>query len=777
MSENVAQIEIQTIDNTGNGLDSASTRFDNFGKQLENLEKNLKPVKQILDSGIAIGGSMSGMASLAKNSGNVSAAMTDLKSNLLQIGGAASEAGETLSGVEEALQQVAKAGAMVTQFFTAVRASVEFGQKLVAGYEALKVVYAEMHAVQTAATASAAKEITAKTTDIIVTETSTISQANNNRQKIVSASLWSTLTKNIMANAAAQKVWTVTSTITSNVLSGLNKLKVLSISLLNSTTIGTYALAAAQKVWAAVTTMASGAVTLLNVAMAANPIMFWVTAIAALAAGIGIAISKIRSFTKESETAAEKAMKAAEAIERLQGSRDASRDESGRKAERLTMLASKEGRTSQEEEEMAELISDLNDEYADLNLTMEDAENGFRRLHDEMDEQIVRESTHQIEQLWKAWREGINGGASKEETDKIFQQIQDTEKRQMEAKNRITQRELEDQQKVKEAELANQEKVKEAELANQKKIQQEKEKNQDLVKDLQEEISNEGKSQLQRELDAVQKKIEARDQEMKKLLQEGQISQKQYDQEMQQIKNVGEARKKQIEERYEKEAKEKEKAETAEKAKAKAEEAKAKAEEAKRNRDEVQGYADSMKAAFVKTSQDRREEKEDEDFASLMETNPLKAFQFAREKTAQSANLEQNAKKDWQKTFQEAKKDGVIDEAEKKQLEKAQARYEEALRQRERSESKLKSAQGAIDQNVQDILGKQGAPSGPVDALMKGSMEAFQKETELRNQEKPAEKNIQNIVDILREHFRISENFAVQNRETSDQIRNGLVGV
>lgn len=50
MSENVAQIEIQTIDNTGNGLSSVSTRFDNFGKQLENLEKNLKPVKQILDN-------------------------------------------------------------------------------------------------------------------------------------------------------------------------------------------------------------------------------------------------------------------------------------------------------------------------------------------------------------------------------------------------------------------------------------------------------------------------------------------------------------------------------------------------------------------------------------------------------------------------------------------------------------------------------------------------------------------------------------------------------
>lgn len=50
MSENVAQIEIQTIDNTGNGLSSVSTRFDNFDETLENLDKNLKPVKQILDN-------------------------------------------------------------------------------------------------------------------------------------------------------------------------------------------------------------------------------------------------------------------------------------------------------------------------------------------------------------------------------------------------------------------------------------------------------------------------------------------------------------------------------------------------------------------------------------------------------------------------------------------------------------------------------------------------------------------------------------------------------
>ncbi|MBP3692821.1 MAG: hypothetical protein J6J31_00095 [Thermoguttaceae bacterium] len=675
MSENVAQIEIQTIDNTGNGLSSVSTRFDNFGKQLENLEKNLKPVKQILDSGIAIGGSMSGMASLAKNSGNVSAAMEDLKTNLLQIGGAASEAGEKLSEFDGALQNIAKAGAIATQFFTAVRGSVEFGKKLVAGYEAMKVIWAEAQAIK-AATA--------------------------------------TITIN-----------TATRTVHNGVVATSSKL-------LSIETVKVTAVTIAQKAWAAITGVCTTAVRLLNIAMAANPLMFWITALAAVGSAIGIFISRIRSQGDAMEEFAKKAEHALKTIQKNKEHDTWIDDESVRYMEHLELLAQKKNRSQKDDQMAAQMLGVLNNRYKGLNLTLEDAKNGFFRLHKAMAELELERAKKEIEDLSNAHTDASRGG-DKELAEKIHKQINEAYVRKKEAEKKITELELEHQQEVTNA----------------------LNKAQNVREQLNRQIREEGLDARQKELEAVDQLISKEKENLSTLHEKGKLTKEQYDDEIAKLDEVGNKQKKLIEDRFKREA----------------------AEEAKRNRDEVQGYADSMKQAFQKTSQDRREEKEDEDFASLMETNPLKAFQFAREKTAQSVNLEQNAKKDWQKTFQEAKKDGVIDEAEKKQLEKAQARYEEALRQRERSESKLKSAQGAIDQNVQDILGKQGAPSGPVDALMKGSMEAFQKETELRNQEKPAEKNIQNIVDILREHFRISENFAVQNRETSDQIRNGLVGV
>lgn len=682
MSENVAQIEIQTIDNTGNGLSSVSTRFDNFGKQLENLEKNLKPVKQILDSGIAIGGSMSGMASLAKNSGNVSAAMEDLKTNLLQIGGAASEAGEKLSGFGSAFQKLTEYGAIATQFFSTVRASVEFGQKLTAGFEAMKVIWAEAQAIK------------------VATATITIN--------------------------------TATRTVHNGVVATSSKL-------LSIETVKVTAVTIAQKAWAAITGVCTAAVRLLNIAMAANPLMFWITALAAVGSAIGIFISRIRSQGDAMEEFAKKAEHALKTIQKNKEHDTWIDDESVRYMEHLELLAQKKNRSQKDDQMAAQMLGVLNNRYKGLNLTLEDAKNGFFRLHKAMAELELERAKKEIEDLSNAHTDASRGG-DKELAEKIHKQINEAYVRKKEAEKKITELELEHQQEVTNA----------------------LNKAQNVREQLNRQIREEGLDARQKELEAVDQLISKEKENLSTLHEKGKLTKEQYDDEIAKLDEVGNKQKKLIEDRFKREA---------------AEEAKAKAEEAKRNRDEVQGYADSMKAAFVKTDQERRKEKEDEDFASLMETNPLKAFQFAREKTAQSVNLEQNAKKDWQKTFQEAKKDGVIDEAEKKQLEKAQARYEEALRQRERSESKLKSAQGAIDQNVQDILGKQGAPSGPVDALMKGSMEAFQKETELRNQEKPAEKNIQNIVDILREHFRISENFAVQNRETSDQIRNGLVGV
>lgn len=748
-NENEVQIQINTVDNTGDGIEKINNRFKSFDETLENLDKKLKPLQSVLDGGIAAGGTVGALGSLAKESGNLGAAFEDLKANFLGIADSAGESVGSLTGFHAAIDNIAKVGAETAKVLGALKTSVEIARKVTGAIEAGRTiwdVYKTSLKNATAATA-AANTATAAVNTATVANTVTVS-ANASMNTINTACI--EINSAATAQRTATKIAENTAIVSGTAATNVNTARTL-VNAAATKAAGLAAIFAAAKIaiW-------SRAQAILNAVMAANPIMFLITAVTTgltLFAMFGGSLLKSAASTKK---ASEETEKNCAALQKQREEHQKASEEMSQYAARLELLAQKESLTQEESQEAAQMIDAMNQKYKDLNLTLEDAANGFERLKIAQAQETIQDANKEIAELEKHLKnlqnESGKGSAeerkeNREDIGETVQKIEEAKKRRLDASNTITN----------------------LELANQKKIQQEKEKNQDLIKDLQEEISNEDKSQLQRELDAVQKKIEARDQEMKKLLQEGQISKKQYDQEMQQIKNVGDERKKQIEERYEKEAKEKEKAETAEKAKAKA-------EEAKRNRDEVQGYADSMKAAFMKTDQERREEKEDEDFASLMETNPLKAFQFAREKTAQSVNLEQNAKKDWQKTFQEAKKDGVIDEAEKKQLEKAQARYEEALRQRERSESKLKSAQGAIDQNVQDILGKQG-PSGPVDALMKGSMEAFQKETELRNQEKPAEKNIQNIVDILREHFRISENFAVQNRETSDQIRNGLVGV
>ena len=43
-----AEITIKTIDQTGAGFQSVSTRFEEFDQQVGNLEKNLRPLEEIL---------------------------------------------------------------------------------------------------------------------------------------------------------------------------------------------------------------------------------------------------------------------------------------------------------------------------------------------------------------------------------------------------------------------------------------------------------------------------------------------------------------------------------------------------------------------------------------------------------------------------------------------------------------------------------------------------------------------------------------------------------
>ena len=59
-----AEIKIRTLDETGSGFQSVSTRFENFDQQVQNLEKNLKPLEEILKAGVEASGALSGLGTV-----------------------------------------------------------------------------------------------------------------------------------------------------------------------------------------------------------------------------------------------------------------------------------------------------------------------------------------------------------------------------------------------------------------------------------------------------------------------------------------------------------------------------------------------------------------------------------------------------------------------------------------------------------------------------------------------------------------------------------------
>ncbi len=149
-----AEIKIRTLDETGSGFQSVSTRFGNFDQQVQNLEKNLKPLEEILKAGVEASGALSGLGAVAKNSGNLAGAFGDLQAAFLGVKDAAAEAGKSIGIVDTALLALTNAGATVSKVFGGLMAAFEVGKQLKVGYIALRTVIYEMDAVQKAAAVS-----------------------------------------------------------------------------------------------------------------------------------------------------------------------------------------------------------------------------------------------------------------------------------------------------------------------------------------------------------------------------------------------------------------------------------------------------------------------------------------------------------------------------------------------------------------------------------------------------------------------------------------------
>ncbi|MBO5438996.1 MAG: hypothetical protein J6A23_15160 [Thermoguttaceae bacterium] len=98
-----AEITIKTIDQTGAGFKSVSTRFEEFDQQVGNLEKNLRPLEEILKAGVEASGALSGLGAIAKNSGNLAGAFGDLQAAFLGVKDAAADAGGSLGIIGQSM--------------------------------------------------------------------------------------------------------------------------------------------------------------------------------------------------------------------------------------------------------------------------------------------------------------------------------------------------------------------------------------------------------------------------------------------------------------------------------------------------------------------------------------------------------------------------------------------------------------------------------------------------------------------------------------------------
>ena len=172
-----AEIRIRTVDETGAGFQSVATRFEAFDQQVGNLEKNLRPLQEVLKAGVGASAALAGLGAAGKNAGNLAGAFSDLQSSFLGIKGAAESAGPALGSVGKAFEGLMNFGSGATKVFGGLMAAFEVGKQMKIAFMALNTIMAEARAIQAATAAATAATAAAQTTATASTGALTVATA------------------------------------------------------------------------------------------------------------------------------------------------------------------------------------------------------------------------------------------------------------------------------------------------------------------------------------------------------------------------------------------------------------------------------------------------------------------------------------------------------------------------------------------------------------------------------------------------------------------------
>ncbi|MDO4629226.1 MAG: hypothetical protein Q4C70_08600 [Planctomycetia bacterium] len=751
---NVAEIEIKTVDNTEGGFKSVATRFQEFDEQVGNLEKNLRPIQEILNAGLSSSAAVAGIAACTSSAGNLSGAFSALQSSFLGIEGAASEMGGPLEAVS---QKVLDCATSFTKFFGVAQAAFEVGKQVKVAVLALNTVMEEQKAIT-----EAVKATRLANTASAVTETAT-------QVALATAVATETTAENANVIAKKKNIFTTTALFIASSFASVTMATL------------TGAVWLANSAWAA-----------LNITMALNPIVAIVAGITALAAAVALVVSVTWRCVSAGKSEVETALESAEAFKKKREALEKNIETHNAYAERLKLLQEKEELNTGELAESRQIVSLLNDNYRGLNLTLDETTGkvknaagkfvNLRKIQAQETVSALEKESNANKRVIRALKTELNETHNSYNPVAYWTGKENKLQKQIEEAT-ATQKEI--NQKLTEARNALTTVEVEAEREKRDALKATAEVREELLK----EIENETKTALEKELEAVDAKVNARDAELQKLVEIGKLSAEQAKKEMDALKAVGEERKTQLieaerlrteEERARKMEEESlRRAEEAQKAKEKAtEKARKEAEEEARNQAEITRLQNEWSASERKRKNEEKRKSETEAFSILLKANPVEAVKTAAGRLSTAKTATEEARAHYEKRLQSATADGKITDAERKILELAKKRYDTTIGNQDHYQTQYETAKQELEASIKSLMEELAKPTGPVEAMTRGSVEAFRKEFELDQlQQSPEVAKLANIEKILTEKFAARQKTDEETRDYTKKIAENLVGV
>lgn len=776
-----AVINIQAVDNTTKAFTSAAENINSFGSVVKSLEQNMKPIRELLKNGIYASGSIAALGLLNSNCttlNDVVQALTGGFNNLSnQIGVFSAQSEKSNSVIAQLLGNIntsviAQASANIMAIITAIDSSMSIIVTLSNNWglwvQSIINCITSMGAFLTAIAANTA----AQYRQIIATRAAQAAMdAYFNRlatlHVLYMRMIASQTAYQLTCERTTASVLQLTASTTANTSSSIIDVSARTAQTTALTTytatarassIWTGILSAAQTAWATITAACTAAWRALTLAMAANPFGAILVGVTLLITGITALVSWWRRSSESARQSAKEQVDACknmvEEIDNTINRKKRIFDADNAKLERLKQIDGKGYKTEAEIQEAKKYIKEMSMYYKNLGISINETTGEISGLNQKNEINIKKQQALQRLADLQTKRKELQTISSTSE-DKKEREEAEIKKQQVEVEisyyesggiENISGKSKADMIQMKiDAEKKNLEAV--------AKLQGEILKiNADGLKfqnDMEKTMRQEKMNAMQKELAALKEQIQARKTILITAIAEGKANFKTFV-ELYKIGQLEKKRQAQIQQRYKKESDE-----------------------------YLQTFKNSEKEQNRKKAQDAL----NQNLSRRIEENPLEAMGIIQKMMNKAGKDVDRSLRDFNKLKAKSAADGFIDDKEKTAMNAAWDKYQRALQKQEG----LQAHATAADKKVQDAVAKtlkatkNGRLQTPIDAIQKGSVEAYKQAMANANRTAgnlpPEAKEVQKVGKIVEKRFNDAAKMQRETNALTRQVVQNLKGV